>query len=612
MCGVGAFFSNHAIKNLPQLLEAVNSAQVHRGPDGNGIWMNPDEKCGLAHTRLSIIDLTNASAQPLSTQDGRYVISFNGEIYNYKELREECIAKGSQFKSTGDVEVILEMYRHFGTDISRRLRGMWSFFIIDTQLRNVFISRDPFGIKPLFYGEKNGVLIFASEIKSFHKIDASFIEIDQKSLELFKNHKIYDRGNWTFFERIKKFPAGHQSFFELGKVPHWKQLNFEFYLNDLSINQTKQSENKVVQKLRTLFEDSMRLHMRSDVPVGFCLSGGIDSSSIVSVARKIAPNSQLKTFTTQFKDYSRIDETNWAQMIIDDVKADATFVSPNPAEFTEDLPRLIDVQDEPFGSASIYSQFCIFRAIGRSGVKVVLDGQGADEIFAGYHSFFPYYVYSLIEQGQFLRAFKVAHQLKKNYNYDFTVYNRFLSKVRQMLRNFKFNFFNNNLKSETEHPIQSLFYSKIGDSDTLGSRLHFVRKVPTNFDQFLIFMVFEGNIPMLLRFEDRNSMAFSVESRVPFLIKELVEFSLQIPSEFKMKMGIPKYVLRKAMQGIVPQKVLDRLDKLGFPAPDKEWMKQLYNVEVDQPFSTQWIDLILSEWHKMLARRKDQSLRLMN
>lgn len=612
MCGVGAFFSNQEIAKLPHLLDAINSTQAHRGPDGSGTWMSPNKKCGLAHTRLSIIDLTNASAQPLISHDGRYVISFNGEIYNYKELREECIAKGSQFRSSGDVEVIVEMYRHFGKDISRRLRGMWSFLIIDTQLQNVFVSRDPFGIKPLFYGEKNGVLVFASEIKSFHKIDPEFTEIDQKSLELFKEHKIYDRGNWTFFEKIKKFPAGHYSLFELNKIPDWDKLKFEFYLNDLNLSQTKQSEKNVVKKLRTLFEDSMKIHMRSDVPVGFCLSGGIDSSSIVSVAKKIFPESQLKTFTTQFKEHSRIDETNWAQMIIDDVQADATFVSPNPSQFIEDLPRLIEVQDEPFGSASIYSQYCIFRAIGQSGVKVVLDGQGADEVFAGYHSFFPYYVYSLIEQGHFLRAFKVAHQLKKNYNYDFTVYNRFLSKVRQMFRNFNFNIFNKNSKSATEHPIQNLFYSKIGISDSLENRLNFLRKVPTNFDQFLIFMVFEGNIPMLLRFEDRNSMAFSVESRVPFLIKELVEFSLQIPSEFKMKLGIPKYVLRKAMQGIVPQKVLDRMDKLGFPAPDKEWMKQLYNADVDQPFSSQWIDLILNEWQKMLARRREQSLRLMN
>lgn len=602
MCGVGAVFSNRPIKNLNQLLNETISAIKHRGPDGNGIWISEGLNAGLCHTRLSIIDVTESSSQPMKSHDDRYVISFNGEIYNYVELREKCISLGSVFKSHGDTEVIIEMYRHFKSDINQYLRGMWAFLIIDTIEDSIFISRDPFGIKPLFYGEKNGSLYFASELKAFHKIDASFIEVDELSVRLFKEEKIYDRGNWTFFKNIKRFPHACSLKFSLKKVPEFSAIKFDRYWNPFNTKLNHDSPELIKETVKKLFLNSMKLHMRSDVPIGFCLSGGIDSSAIVASAKECYPDSKLKTFTTRFPDYKHIDETKWAELVIKHVNAQATFVEPKASEFKDEITKLVEVQDEPFSSASIYSQYCIFRKIGEEKVKVVLDGQGADEVFSGYHAFFPFYLRDLLKQKKFILYFQTIFILRKKLNFQYPLIKPFLSFLYRSAKNgFR----------AIQHPQLNLDYALVGEADNYEQRLSFIRQEPQNFEEFLIHMVCEGNVPMLLRFEDRNSMAFSVESRVPFLINELVEYSLSIPAKFKLQKGITKSVFRESMRGIVPDKVLGRLDKLGFPAPDKEWLKEIYGNDVKGSYSEEWIALILNTWKDVLSKRKQESLNLL-
>lgn len=613
MCGVGAVFSNSKIENLNEILEVINKTLHHRGPDGKGTWIGKGSMMGLSHTRLSIIDLTQNSAQPLISHDQRYVITFNGEIFNYIELKDICVSKGSIFKSEGDTEVIIELYRHFGSNISTMLRGMWAFALHDLMLNQVFVSRDPFGIKPLFYGEKNGALIFSSEIKSFHKIDDFFLEKDEISLTLFKEYKQYDRGNWTFFKNIKRFPGSHHIMFNLSEVPSALSLKPVRYWDLSKKASTNMSEKLSTDKLKNLFIDSIKLHMRSDVPIGFCLSGGIDSSSIVSVAKIVSPGSTLKTFTTRFPNHERIDETAWATMINDHVSSESHFIEPSSRNFKADFKTLLEVQDEPFGSASIYSQFCIFREISAKGIKVVLDGQGADEIFGGYHSFFPYYINSLLKKRRFLEAYVICRQLKKNYNYTYPIVETLVSRAKQKIKIILKKILRRGSPASMAPKSQfCLYYYDIDKSDTLEKRLGFIFQPIETFETFLQYMVFEGNVPMLLRFEDRNSMAFSIESRVPFLINELVEFSLMIPSKMKMKNGITKYILRKSMKGLVPSKVLGRMDKLGFPAPDKEWLKELYDLNVEAPFSREWIDLTLETWECVLKDRKIESMNLLS
>lgn len=611
MCGVGALFSNSRIENASIILKHMNQSMRHRGPDGNGVWLEPNQKAGLAHTRLSIIDLTDASSQPFTSSDQRFTISYNGEIYNYKELREECSTLGSIFVTNGDAEVAIECYRHFGAEASNKFRGMWALVIIDHISRVTFISRDPFGIKPLFYAEKNNILIFASEIKVFHKLDSDFLNVDQMTIDLFKNHKIYDRGNWTFFKHIKKFPSAHHYSFPLDQVPNALNIRPTIYYNLIKNKHRRleYDETKLTNNLRSIFKESIKLHMRSDVPIGFCLSGGLDSSAIVSTARQLFPSSQLKTFTTRFDNHKRIDETEWAKRVADHVNATPTYTSPQASKFLNDFPQLIETQDEPFGSASIYSQYCIFKEIQDSGVKVVLDGQGADELFAGYYSYFPNYIQYLLREGKYLDTLIALYKLKRNYYAGIKIYRKILSKII------------NNLKGKLRIPLpskkipsyteNSFFYTAVGTTDTLEKRLKFARKKPKDFNEFLLFMALEGNVPMLLRFEDRNSMAFSIESRVPFLIHEILAYSLRVPPQIKMKNGITKYILRAAMREIVPDSVLNRMDKLGFPAPDKEWMKDLLNHNVSRPFSEEWINFVLASWESMLEKRRPLALNIM-
>ena len=603
MCGIGAVFSHKRINSFPVILNSINESLHHRGPDGNGIWFDENFKIGFSHTRLSIIDLSSASSQPFTSADGRFVITFNGEIYNFIELRQLCVSKGSCFKSEGDTEVILELFRHFQNDVSKMLRGMWAFVIYDREDQSVYISRDPFGIKPLYYGFFKDVLLVSSEIKAFQKLDPYFLEIDEVSVDLFKNQRSYDRGNWTFFKHIKKFPGAHHLSFKLNKIPDRNNLAPSIYFK-LQTTSHFDDESSATQNLKKIFLESVRLHMRSDVPVGFCLSGGIDSSSIVASAKIVSSEAVLKTFTTRFPSYQRIDESGWAKQVIDHTGAIPHFIEPDPKKFLEDLKHLIHIQDEPFGSVSIYSQYCIFRGISEKGVKVVLDGQGADEIFAGYHAFFPFYIKSLILEAKFIEAVKVKFILKAHYNFKISLFKVFGSVFKSLLRRV--------FSTKGNLPKLSLYYNLQGLSDTRVSRLEFLNQEVRSFEDFLKLMVFEANVPMLLRFEDRNSMAFSVESRVPFLINELVEFSLSLRSCLKMKNGVTKYILRQAMKGIVPDSVLSRMDKLGFPAPDKEWMKELFNKNVSEPFSDEWISLILEYWNDMIKGREKSSLRILS
>lgn len=582
MCGIVGALGFRDELQITRVIEQMKHAIRHRGPDGHGSFISASHAIAVGHQRLSIIDLTHGADQPMTSHDGRYLIVFNGEIYNYIELRTECEQLGSRFNTNSDTEVILEAYRHWGAGCLQRFRGMWAFALYDLEKRLVFLARDPFGIKPLYWGIIDGVFYFGSEPKALRAADPRFSEVDEATVSLFSEYGYLDRGDWTFFSRIKRFPHAHYAV-----LSPWiadKQPSFVRYW--APPRQTiKIGFNDAAAELLRLLRQSIKIHLRSDVPVGACLSGGLDSSAIVCLGSGLLPTgNRFHTFTTRYPEYPEIDESRWAAEVAKFANAVPVFVEPRFEEFMEDFPRLVQQQDEPFGSSSIYAQFQIFKGIAKAGVKVVLDGQGADEQLAGYHGFVPIFL---------------QDRLAKHHTWTY---------FREILL---WNVFNKNkIKPDWNRAKESLFLKPLEtgkmvpyltqkrNAEEVQDRLEILRIEERSFEDTLTNLVVETNMPQLLRYEDRNSMAHSIESRVPFVETDLVSFVLSLPPEYKTRNGFTKAVLREALKGVVPNNVRLRRDKLGFPAPDADWMKRGFGLQNASAGGAPWRKLTLEVWRK--------------
>jgi asparagine synthase (glutamine-hydrolysing) len=580
MCGISAIINSTnskpvSSKQIIQMNERLN----HRGPDGSGIWQSESNHVYLGHKRLSIIDISENAQQPMLSIDHRYIIIFNGEIYNYRELREECIKLGSQFFSSSDTEVILESYRHWGEKCLSYFRGMWAFILFDIYKNKILISRDPFGIKPLYYGFFKGHFYFASEPKALTCLSDHFLEEDLVTTRLFLEYGYLDREDWTFYKHIKRFPHAHYSIINLNGTQ--TELNFHRYWQPNSQINYSLSFDKAAKKLKELFYDSVQLHLRSDVPVGACLSGGIDSSAIVCFGKEIMGSSPISTFTTHYPSYPKINESSWAQKIIDHTHSKAYFIEPTQQLFLQSLDNLITSQDEPFGSMSIFAQYCVFKKISETNIKVVLDGQGSDEMLAGYLGFIPIYFDELMKKGKFISLIKELLAFKDmNIQYDAA------AKMKQIFKN----------RFKSGKNIKTPGIQNKQDQGDLEFRLSLLNQHFCNFEERLEDLLCVSNIPQLLRYEDRNSMCFSIESRVPFLNTELVDFILSLPANYKIRNGFSKAILREALKGIVPDAILKRRDKLGFPAPEVEWMRNCYGINSEGAGSIQWREFIHTRW----------------
>jgi len=579
MCGIAGIRGFRDRVRITLQIEKMKEALKHRGPDGEGSYIAEDKALGLGHRRLSIIDLTRQAAQPMISSDGRYVITYNGEIYNYKELKEKCIEKGSIFKSQSDTEVILEVYRHWGEKCFTLFSGMWALALYDTEEEKLILSRDPFGIKPLYYGYLDNVLFFASEPKALTAADERFREVDDITVRLFEDYGYVDRGDWTFYRNIKRFPHAHFAVLDLNS--NSTQLLFRRYWAPPG-KTLKIGVGEASAELRRLLCKSVAMHLRSDVPVGACLSGGLDSSAIVCIGASLLPSgSRFNTFTTLYPEHPEIDETNWAKKVIHYTGSFARFAEPDLRFFLDDFTKVVRAQDEPFGSTSIFAQYAIFKKIGSTEVKVVLDGQGADEQLGGYHGFFRSYLDSLLASKRLWAYISEGFSLKKRHGFPFSMKLRDFSAVLKDKKSF--------LNQDGGAP---------GDVslDELEARLCCLALPERNFEEVLVNLTVETNLPQLLRYEDRNSMAFSVESRVPFLEPELVAFALSLPADMKIHKGITKHVLREALRGLVPDEILLRNDKMGFPAPEKKWLKQGLGIDVEGPGQKEWRKLAVSMW----------------
>ncbi len=576
MCGIVGIISNKDISFLEVKVKKMNALQKHRGLDGEGYWCSDKKNVHLAHRRLSIIDLSSAGHQPMVSKDNFYTIVFNGEIYNYKELKEECIKKGSKFYSNTDTEVIIEYIKHFDVKGIKDLRGMWAFVLYDVKKNKVIFSRDPFGIKPLHYAIYEDCIYFASEIKSLRLIDDYFNKIDEVTKQIFLDFGYLDIGQWTFFKNIKRFPAASYAEVDLNRtikiefVRYWHPPQ---QLIDID-------EKKAEEELHVLLKQSIKRHMVSDVPVAFCLSGGLDSSIIIGIAAAIAENNdKLTSFTTHYTNFPEIDEVKWAKLAVDHLNVKPHWIEVEYKDFIEEVDLVLYHHDEPFGSTSIYAQNTIFKAINKAGLKVSIDGQGADELFAGYNSYHYFFLKYLLKERKFLK---------------------FIYEIIALFIKFP-NFAGDNF-TYIKRLFNRRFNRDLYKNSAYLTRLNQIRHImnANNFNELLLTTLVSSSIPQLLRNGDRNSMKNHIESRIPFLDIDLVNFVISLPDKFKIRKAIKKYLLRLVAYRYLPKRLVDRKDKLGFPAPEKAWMKQAFNMNISGVFTKKWREFIVKRWEHMI------------
>ncbi len=542
MCGINGFNWKDE-----QLILKMNNAISHRGPDDQYIYI--DERVSLGHRRLSIIDLSPAGRQPMANEDGSIWIIFNGEIYNFSEIRPELEKRGHKFRSSTDTEVIIHAYEEWGTSCVESFNGMWDFAIYDKNRNLLFLSRDRFGVKPLYYYQDDRGIIFSSEIAGILQHDILRTP-NEKIVYQYLAFGLVDHTIETFFKGIFSLGAGENLIYDLSS----KSIRFErWYDLESRIESIRTlSDEDLAKRVRDLFQDSVRYRLIADVPVGSCLSGGIDSSSIVCVMRHLAREKIIKTFSLVFPGLP-IDESEFIDEVIKQAMVQSYRETPTLEELLAELEDLVRTQGEPFGSLSIYGQYKVMQLAKKNNMKVLLDGQGSDEIFAGYQRYHNYYLYACLKSGrfiEFLRMFKPDFL-------EFVVTT--LMGMTEISRNFL-----DRLKSRKSARFVGNFYK--GDkSYPLFKR---------GFDLNLVLQedVATISIPHLLRYEDRNSMRWSIESRVPFMDYRLVELALSLGYDMKINNGVTKYIFRKAMSGIVPSKILGRRDKIGFATPDSIWL----------------------------------------
>tara|TARA_Y100001970_G_scaffold254528_1_gene330347 strand:- start:961 stop:2781 length:1821 start_codon:yes stop_codon:yes gene_type:complete len=545
MCGISGIVNLNNQKVNKSHIELMMTKMNHRGPDDNGMYF--DHNVGLGFVRLSILDLSEAGHQPMKSSNSKYIIIFNGEVYNYKEIRKELKYK-YQFNSETDTEVVLAAYQEWGEKCLNKFNGMFSFVIYNIESKEIFGARDRFGIKPFYYFYDDNRFIFASEIKSI--IPLIEREPNNKIIYDYLLYNRTDHTNETFFKGIIKL--NHGSYFKLSN----SNIKFTKWY-DLKSNVNK---NKYLSKTyyRKLFNDSLKLRLRSDVPVGVTLSGGIDSSSITSSLINDFNLKDINTFSAIYGSKEKTDESYY----INEFKTMAknmSFIKPNADSFFKDFKRFIEVHNEPVPDIGPYAQYKVME-LASTKVKVTLDGQGADEQLGGYHYFFGIYYKELLFQLKFIKLFiEICNYIIKHKSIKNIVYFLFYLLPTS---------FKKRINKIIYPSISQQFIKKHNYNDNLNNLLY----NPKNLNQSLI-QHFEYKLEHLLKWEDLNSMSFSIESRVPFLDHKLVESTLSSPPNQKIKKGETKHLLRQSLLDILPIKIINRKDKKGFSNPREKWFK---------------------------------------
>lgn len=588
MCGIAGILSQAKV-NASSLV-SMTEAMAHRGPDDEGYFLVTENgsslfcrgedtireksglrhvgtvheplRLGLSHRRLSIIDLSPSGHQPM-TGARDLTIVFNGEIYNYIELREELKKLGHQFLTDSDTEVILISYQQWGASCVEKFRGMWAFALHDGAKKELFLSRDRFGIKPFYYVSKTGFFAFASEIKALFRVDGIKPRLQKRAFLQYVTYGATDDSAGILFEDVRSLPPGHNMTVSMDTLQC--SLTGYYRLED-SYPGLAATQGNETGSFRQYLNASLDLHLRSDVPVGVCLSGGLDSSYIASyIAGKISP-APMKSFTAAYH-VKNIDESPYAVKVCDQYRnIERNLTYPGIRTFWDEIDRQIYHHDLPFHSTSMFAQWEVFKLAQEQGIKVVMNGQGSDELLGGYYNNAGIFLIDLMRSmklGAFLHEYR---GLKENFSPHVcqdmarAAYAFLPSPLKQFARQ-RFRIGANYLSADFRHE-----YSDLKPPDNTAS----------DYRRLCIRMVYFG-LQQLLRYEDRISMAFSIESRVPFLDHPFAEFCIGLDSGWKYRDGWSKYILRQASVPIVPKEVVWRKDKMGFLTPQAQWRRELHS-----------------------------------
>jgi asparagine synthase (glutamine-hydrolysing) len=546
---------------------------AHRGPDGRGwqVFESASGPVALGHRRLAIIDMTEAGLQPMFDATQRYSLVFNGEIYNYIELREELRAEGCVFTSASDSEVLLVALIKWGPATLKRLRGMFAFLFWDSRDQKLFAARDRFGIKPLYLTESSGGVAFASEIKQLLDLPGVERRMNIPRAHDFLASGMTDHTSETLFIGVVQVRGGECVTVDASgsrpvvTVRRW-------YTN--TVSDLRLTEREAVERFRELLVDAVRIHLRADVTVGSCLSGGLDSSSIVCLmSQKLGGTAAINTVSACYAEKS-VDEKPYMDQVVAASHSRPHFVYPRADDVFTKASEITWHQDEPFGSTSIIAQWCVFEAARRAGVKVMLDGQGADEQLAGYHPAFRYYTAGLARRGQLVQLARTIGERRQWHGTP--VGSQLAHLLVALLPPNASPWLRGRHRAFMEHDWlgTDLLREHGNPAGALASASRSMALPPvTDLRSLCMTLTYASNLQMLLHWEDRNSMAHAVEARVPFLDHPLVEFSLALGNDHKIVGGDTKRVLRQAMAGVLPESVRQRRDKLGFATPEQIWFR---------------------------------------
>jgi asparagine synthase (glutamine-hydrolysing) len=570
ICGIYHLDRNWAV-NKTQLQEMAR-VMHHRGPDDEGFYI--EDNLGLGHQRLSIIDPSPSGHQPMTNEDGRLWIVLNGEIYNYLELRQGLMSRGHQFRSNSDTEVILHLYEEHGPACLNRLNGMFAFTIWDSRERVLFAARDRFGIKPYYYVYRENSFLFASEIKALLYLKLFESEINPEGLADYLTFQ-FCLGSKTMFMNVLKLLPGHSLILK----PDGTLSVQEYWSPDFTID-TYHTEDYFEHQLLRLLEDSIRIQLRADVPIGAHLSGGLDSSTVTCLASSLL-GTPIKTFSGGFKEAPQYDETPYARIVAQNIGTEHYEIFPTASDFVEVIPRLIYHMDEPAAGPGLFPQYFVSKLASQH-VKVVLGGQGGDETLGGYTRYLIAYLEQCIKGGiqgtqgeqKYVVTFEsILPNLRQLEGYEpllryFWQEGLFESEDRRYFRlidrsNSTFGllnkeFFPDKKRYDPYETYREEFFST-------GCR-SLINKM-TCFDMRTL-------LPALLQVEDRTSMAVSLESRVPLLDHRIVELVASMPPMIKYKGGRSKHIFRQVIRNIVPPEIYNRTDKMGFPVPSSEWYRE--------------------------------------
>ncbi len=566
MCSIAGIISFNPNHVDPAILGKMNEVQQHRGPDGEGYYFHQqqDIHIGFGHRRLSILDLSDASAQPFRYLD-RYVMIYNGEIYNYKEIRAELHSKGYSFRTTGDTEVLVAAFDAYGENCLDHFDGMFAFAIWDEQTNKLFCARDRFGEKPFYYhyNEKDQSFYFASEMKALF---AAGIEKSPESSMLYNyltlgSTKLPNKPEQTFYQHISQLGPSHQIVFEPLKQPpvisrYW-DLDKETVLD--------MPEDQALEKFSELLGLSVQRRMRSDVSIGTSLSGGLDSSSIVALAAERTDQQYShQCFSAVFPGFEK-DESEKIRKVAGHFNLSSHTVIPTAELFSEQLEQILFFQEEPIGSSSVFAQFLIYGKAKEQGVKVLLDGQGADELLGGYTKYTHWWLQEMIRSQGWSTANATAAQFKEN---GFLMNWNWKNRVAAMMPGLTATVLK---KKALRIQRSNAFIDKEWAASCYDQGSVFKPIVDKLNDIQYADLMIQG-LEELLRYADRNSMAHGRELRLPFLSHELVQFVLSLPPSYRMKNGFSKWILRKSMSDKLPADINWQKGKIGFEPPQQLWM----------------------------------------